>query len=122
MAVNLPRAVQFQFIRQVRRVEVDHCSLRPHSVPLCPLASPHENFFAVLPTHSPSYRFPRGKFMTADVAETVVIINERIELLAISSLEEILIRRSTNSTVLRIYVSTSEQEYYLLSLFDRVAI
>lgn len=119
MAVNLPRAVQFQFIRQVRRVEVDHCSLRPHSVPLCPLASPHENFFAVLPTHSPSYRFPRGKFTTS---ATVVIINERIELLVISSLEEILIRRSTNSTVLRIYVSTSEQEYYLLSLFDRVAI
>lgn len=84
MAVNLPRAVQFQFIRQVRRVEVDHCSLRPHSVPLCPLASPHENFFAVLPTHSPSYRFPRGKFTTS---ATVVIINERIELLAISSLE-----------------------------------
>lgn len=119
MAVNLPRAVQFQFIRQVRRVEVDHCSLRPHNVPLCPLASPHENFFAVLPTHSPSYRFPRGKFTTS---ATVVIINERIELLAISSLEEILIRRSTNSTVLRIYVSTSQEKYYLLSLFDRVAI
>lgn len=119
MAVNLPRAVQFQFIRQVRQVEVDHCSLRPHSVPLCPLASPHENFFAVLPTHSPSYCFPRGKFITS---ATIVIINECIELLAISSLKEILIRRSMNSTVLRIYLSTSEQEYYLLSLFDRAAI